>query len=223
MTGMLVVCAGCESSPEKSGESKAPGSRTESESESKSGSKQAEKPSSEGDQTGKKAESESGESSGDSHGEAAMKVTSSAFAEGETIPKKYTCSGEGLSPPLSWEGAPEATKSFVVMLKDPDAPSGTFKHWAAYDIPADQTSLSAGIGPEASALEQATNDFGNVGYGAPCPPPSHGAHRYQFFVWALDVASLDVGDSPDFAAVEQAASEHKITGAQLTGTFAREK
>lgn len=149
-----------------------------------------------------------------------MKLSSDAFADGETIPERYTCVGEGESPPLSWEEAPEETSSFVVFCEDPDAPGGTFKHWAAFEISGETTSLKAGAASNPS-FSEGTNDFGDVGYGAPCPPPGDGAHRYQFYVWALGTESLDVGEAPGYDAVRSAAEEHKLAAGKLTGKFSR--
>lgn len=152
-----------------------------------------------------------------------MEVTSSAFADGETIPKRYSCEGEEVSPPLSWSGAPDEARSFVVLCADPDAPSGTFKHWAVYDIPADTTSLPEGVekAAQTGSFEQGTNDFGDVGYGAPCPPPGDGAHRYQFRVLALDTETLDLRGAPAYDAVESAAKRHEIDSATITGLYER--
>ena len=116
-----------------------------------------------------------------------MRLTSTAFADGERIPSRYTCDGENFSPPMSWSGAPRQTMSFVLLCDDPDAPLGMWRHWAVYDIPPSRTSLSANV-PRAHAVEdfkQAINDFRHPGYGGPCPPPSHGPHRYYFRLLAL--------------------------------------
>ena len=150
-----------------------------------------------------------------------MEMESSAFADGETIPAKYSCEGEGVSPPLSWEGAPEETQSFVVLCADPDAPSGTFKHWSVYDLAPGRTSLEAGMSSEEGDFKEGTNDFGETGYGAPCPPPGDEAHRYQFRVWALDVDKLDVGASPSYDEVERAARNHLLAEGTLTGMYER--
>lgn len=149
-----------------------------------------------------------------------MEVTSSAFADREKIPTEYTCQGEGMSPPLSWEQVPDETQSFVILCADPDAPGGTFKHWSAYDIPPEMTSLEEGASSNAE-FDQGTNDFGNQGYGAPCPPPGDDAHRYEFRVWALDVDKLDVGTDPSYDEVERAARNHLLESATLTGMYER--
>ena len=105
----------------------------------------------------------------------AFELTSEAFEDGGTIPVRYTCDGENVSPPLAWSGAPEGTKSFALFVEDPDAPRGTFDHWIVYDIPADAEGLpeDAGASPRLEAPGgplQGKNDFGDVGWGGPCPP-----------------------------------------------------
>ncbi|HLE13710.1 MAG TPA: YbhB/YbcL family Raf kinase inhibitor-like protein, partial [Anaerolineales bacterium] len=103
-------------------------------------------------------------------------VTSTAFNEGENIPKEYSCDGENLSPPLAWSDVPQGTQSLVLIVDDPDAPSGTFVHWVVYDLPADLASLpegASGIGREG------VNGFRKSGFGGPCPPRGS-THRYFF-------------------------------------------
>lgn len=164
------------------------------------------------------------ESKGDGGSAGEFSVSTTAFADGERIPTEYTCSGEGKSPPLEWSGVPAGTKSFVVLCEDPDAPNGVFKHWGAFDISGDRTSLPAGIPGKAQTegLRQSKNDFGDVGYGPPCPPPGDGSHRYRFEVWALETSSLDLGDVPSYETTKEAARKHRIAGTTVTGTFSRE-
>ena len=150
-----------------------------------------------------------------------MKLTSAAFADGESIPPKYSCEGEGISPPLSWSEVPEGAESFVLLCEDPDAPGGTFKHWAAYEISAATDSLPEGVPARTSDFKQASNDFGDTGFGAPCPPPGHGAHHYNFEIWALDTDTLELGATPSYEQVRREAEKHKIDSAELTGTFQR--
>lgn len=120
-------------------------------------------------------------------------LRSPAFGRGEPIPPKYTCDGDDVSPPLQWEGAPEGVKSYALIMYDPDAPVGTFIHWVLYDIPGSRTGLPEGV-PAKGKVEgvgiQGVNDFGKIGYGGPCPPRWHGAHRYYFALHALNVESL---------------------------------
>jgi Raf kinase inhibitor-like YbhB/YbcL family protein len=112
-----------------------------------------------------------------------LKVFSPSFNEGEMIPSKFTCDGQNISPPISWEGLPEGTKALALICDDPDAPSGDFVHWVVFNIPADR----GGFEENAEAGDVAflgMTDFGRRGYGGPCPPS--GTHHYHFKVYALD-------------------------------------
>jgi Raf kinase inhibitor-like YbhB/YbcL family protein len=99
-------------------------------------------------------------------------LSSPAFSNRQTIPAKYTCDGENLSPPLQWSGAPVETPSFVLIIEDPDAPTGVFRHWAVYNLPPEVAALPEGVGgqPSAEELRQGVNDFGHARYDGPCPP-----------------------------------------------------
>ena len=116
-----------------------------------------------------------------------IRITSAAFKEGEFIPKKYTCDGENVSPPLEWNGIPVEAKSIAIICDDPDAPMGTWVHWVVFNIPASKNKLNEKI-PANKVLEdgttQGSNDFKKIGYGGPCPPS--GTHRYFFKIYALD-------------------------------------
>jgi hypothetical protein len=153
----------------------------------------------------------------------AFQLTSTAFSDGQRIPKRYACDGENLSPPLAWSGAPSTTRSFVLLCDDPDAPAGTWHHWALFDIPATQTELSEGLPREArvQAMRQATNDFVEIGYGGPCPPRGHGAHHYRFRLSALSVDKLSVKERARCKDVERAAHPHVIETADLVGIYSR--
>lgn len=153
----------------------------------------------------------------------ALTLTSSAFAHGERIPKRYTCDGEDLSPPLSWSGAPEGTMSFALVCDDPDAPMGTWHHWAAYDIPAEFSELEEGFPADAriGSVHQAFTDFGRTGYGGPCPPKGHGTHHYGFRLFALDVKHLELPAGAKCEDVEKAAAPHVLARAELMGTYSR--
>ena len=107
-----------------------------------------------------------------------MQLKSSAFTNGERIPRRYSCDGEDMSPPLAWVDAPEDTRSFAIFCDDPDAPSGIFHHWAMFDIPKTTRDLPEGFASNAarSLALQGTNDFGKTGYGGACPPKGHGTH-----------------------------------------------
>ena len=107
-----------------------------------------------------------------------MRLRSSAFSDGAAIPRRFS-DGEDVSPPLQWSDEPTGTRGFVLFCDDPDAPAGTWHHWAAYDIPAERTTLPEGAGRAGGkeALKHAVNDFSRPGYGGPCPPRGHGPHR----------------------------------------------
>ncbi len=105
----------------------------------------------------------------------AMRLRSPAFEDGSTIPRKYTRDGENRSPPLEWSGAPPGTRSFLVVMEDPDAPSGMFRHWAVYNVPPGDSALPEGAPVEALGI----NDFGRRAYDGPEPPKGHGPHRYH--------------------------------------------
>ena len=151
-----------------------------------------------------------------------LKVTSSAFEEGELIPKQYTCDDADVSPPLAWSGAPEETQTFALICDDPDAPAGTWVHWVLYNWPADTTQLPEAV-PTQPELEngarQGRNDFGNIGYGGPCPPS--GTHRYYFKVYAVDTV-LDLVPGATKAELLKAMAGHIVAEGQLMGKYARQ-
>jgi Raf kinase inhibitor-like YbhB/YbcL family protein len=149
-----------------------------------------------------------------------MRLISDAFAAGQSIPLRYTCEGEDLSPALRWSDAPGGTKSFVLLCDDPDAPAGTWHHWAVYDIPPDMRELAEGASRQ-SGLKQAVNDFCRSGYGGPCPPRGHGVHHYHFRLLALSVERLHFGKPPTCVDVDREAHKHAIDEAILIGTYQR--
>ncbi len=149
-----------------------------------------------------------------------MRLSSEAFAEGETIPVRHTCDGADVSPPLVWTEAPPQTRSFVLICEDPDAPAGVWHHWAVFDLPADRSGLPEGAG-KAGGLRQAVNDFRRLGYGGPCPPRGHGPHRYRFRLLALSVDHLDIDRQPSAVQVDRAARRHLLAEAVLVGTYRR--
>ncbi len=146
----------------------------------------------------------------------AFKLVSDAFSEGGTIPKKFTCDGESISPRLQWAGAPNGTKSFALIVDDPDAPSGTFTHWVTFDIPATQTEIAERA---VTVGKGGKNGRGQTGYTGPCPPS--GTHRYFFTLYALDISSLSLSDGATRADVEKAMDGHVLAKAQLMGKYAR--
>lgn len=154
-----------------------------------------------------------------------LKLTSPAFAQGEEIPSKYTCDGANLSPALAWSGAPQGTRGFLLVCDDPDAPSGTFHHWAAFDIPPDWSGLEAGFGPESlePGFRQAINDFGKPGYGGPCPPRGHGLHHYHFRLSALSEASLPAAPGASCVEVMRLARPYVLEFTELVGVYERSK
>ena len=117
-----------------------------------------------------------------------ISATSDAFVQDQTIPARYTCLGENISPAVTWTRVPDGTQSFAVVMEDPDAPGGVFTHWLVYGIPATKSGLAEGLPTEAmltGGILQGTNSFGTVGYRGPCPPRGS-THRYVLRVYALD-------------------------------------
>ena len=149
-------------------------------------------------------------------------LKSDAFAQGDTLPTQFTCDGADQSPPLAWSEPPDGTRSFALIVDDPDAPSGTFRHWGAYNIPSVARDLAPGAGnQEEGLMTQARNDFGKPGYGGACPPPGHGPHHYRFKLFALDVDKLSVGNGASIKDVEAEAEKHLVGRAELTGVYER--
>jgi Raf kinase inhibitor-like YbhB/YbcL family protein len=151
-----------------------------------------------------------------------MKLTSTAWTEGQRIPTEYTCDGDDSSPPLAWTDAPAGAKSLALICDDPDAPMGTWVHWVIYDLPLDLRGLTEGL-PTKDRLPdgalQGLNDFKRVGYGGPCPPPGK-PHRYYFTLYALDV-TLNLKPRATKAQVLDACKGHVLAEAQLMGRFGR--
>ncbi len=151
----------------------------------------------------------------------AFTLESPAFPNGGEIPRKYARDGNNVSPPLAWKDAPPETKSFVLIVEDPDAPSGTFRHWALYNIPPEPSHLPEGTtaGAKTESLGHGVNDFGNPRYDGPQPPKGHGVHHYHFRLAALDTESLHLPPKARVAEVWKAAKPHVIAEAELVGTF----
>jgi hypothetical protein len=154
-----------------------------------------------------------------------LTVESAAFAAGEAIPKKYAYRGEGdnVSPPLTWAGAPEGTRSFALVCDDPDAPSprnpreNPWVHWVVYNIPPDRTALEEG---DAGGV-QGKSDFKERGWGGPMPPPGSGTHRYFFKVYALDT-KLALGEGATKAELLKAMEGHILGQGEIHGTYTRQ-
>lgn len=144
---------------------------------------------------------------------------SPVFQNGGAIPDRYARLGENVSPPLRWTDPPEEAKSFILVVEDPDAPSGTFWHWAIHGINPGQRELREGSGAPSGTRRQALNDFGNPRYDGPQPPRGRGAHHYHFRIAALDVAQLDLPDDAKAEGAWSAARPHVIDEAELVGIF----
>jgi Raf kinase inhibitor-like YbhB/YbcL family protein len=149
-----------------------------------------------------------------------LQVTSTAFKEGETIPKQYTGDGADKSPPLRWSDPPDGTKSFALICEDPDAPRGTFVHWVLFNVPAKTRELPEGV-PARETLDdgsrQGKNGFGNIGYGGPAPPRGK-PHRYYFKLSALDT-TLDLPAGATAEQARSAMSGHVLAERQLMGRY----
>jgi len=137
----------------------------------------------------------------------------------------FGCSGQNISPALSWSNPPAGTKSFAVTAYDPDAPTGSgWWHWVMYNIPATETGLAAGAGNGRNAprgSQQGNTDFGTKGYGGPCPPAGDKPHHYHFKVFALKVDKLDVPGNATAAMVGFNLNANKLATATVTGLYAR--
>lgn len=150
-----------------------------------------------------------------------LSVASPAFPNGQRIPDRYSKDGGNVSPPLEWTDAPRNTRSFALILEDPDAPRGTFRHWAVYNVPPAYQGLGEDSGSAGSgaSLEMAVNDFGHRTYDGPQPPHGHGAHHYHFRLLALDVPDLSLPPRANVMEVLAAAQPHIIAQAETIGTF----
>lgn len=154
-----------------------------------------------------------------------MKLTSTAFENGGKIPLKYTCDGENINPPLSWSGAPEGTKSFALIMDDPDIPDSVkqargiaeFVHWVVFNIPKETTRIDEGKNPEGVA---GLNSTGKTGYVGSCPPDRE--HRYFFRLYALDVV-LDLSDPANKYSLTRAMKGNILSVAELVGRYERKK
>lgn len=147
-----------------------------------------------------------------------MNIESPDFSEGEVVPRRFTCEGEDVSPRLRWSGVPEQTKELLLIVDDPDAPGGLFIHWVLGGMDRGRTGLNEGEVPEEAT--QGINDYGNIGYGGPCPPVGHGEHRYYFTLYALaQPLMLKEGDTAEVARV--AARGNVLEEAKLMGRYER--
>src|SRR5207302_9721370 len=158
-------------------------------------------------------------------GGATMKidVNSSAFGQGESIPKLYTGDGKDISPPLKWADPPAATKSFALIADDPDAPRGTWVHWVLFNLPPDTRNLDEGVQKSetlSNGAKQGKTDFGSVGYGGPAPPKGK-PHRYYFKLYALD-RQLDLPAGATKDQLLTAMKDHVVAEGQLMGRYGRD-
>ena len=159
-----------------------------------------------------------------------LTLTSTDIAPGGRIAEAqifngFGCTGPNTSPALAWSGVPDGTKSFVVTVYDPDAPTGSgFWHWVLYNIPASTTSLPQGAGmagKEPAGAVQSSNDFGASGYGGPCPPPGSKPHRYVFTVFAIKTDKLGVPDHPTNAVIGFVTRASMLGQASFTAKYGR--
>lgn len=148
-----------------------------------------------------------------------FRLRSPAFVDGAPIPRKYSHEGDNLAPPLQWENAPPGTRSYALIVEDPDAPRGTFRHWGVYNIGGDHQGLPEGAD---AALGCAVNDFGRRDWDGPEPPRGHGVHHYHFRLAALDVDTLPVPAGAKVADLWKACQGHVLGEAALVGTYERQ-
>lgn len=151
----------------------------------------------------------------------AFQISSSAFANGDMIPRRYTCDGEDVSPPLEWTGVPDGTKSLALICDDPDAPMGTWVHWVVFNLPPGSEGLPEQVLSEkqlGNNARQGSNDFRRIGYGGPCPPG--GTHRYFFKLYALDT-ELELASGSGKAQLLKAMEGHILAEGELIGKYRR--
>jgi hypothetical protein len=148
----------------------------------------------------------------------AFMLVSSAFNHNDLIPAKYTCDGENISPELSWQNPPKGTKSFALIVDDPDAPAKVWVHWIVCNMPSSVTHLAEG--EHTDNFVTGNNDFKTQVYGGPCPPS--GMHRYQFTLYALD-SMLNVQNGINKQTLLDAMQDHILGSVTLVGTYQRKK
>lgn len=147
-------------------------------------------------------------------------VSTTAFQDGGLISKKFTCDGPDISPALVWTESPAGTKSFALIMDDPDALAGTWVHWVLYDLPGDARKLAEGVAKDLRLPEgsrQGRNDFGKIGYNGPCPPKG-GPHRYFLKLYALD-RKIKLKAGATKAELERAMKGHILAEAEVVGRF----
>lgn len=144
-----------------------------------------------------------------------MQIESPVFKHEQTIPQRYTCEGENVSPPLVFKNLPKGVKTLALIVDDPDAPHGTFDHWIVWNLPAN----SSGLGEGAVVLHQGNNSYGIPQYRGPCPPPGK-PHRYFFKLYALDV-ELNLKEGIDKKDLEKAIEGHILAKTEMIGMYKR--
>lgn len=147
-----------------------------------------------------------------------MKLVSPVFKNQTSIPSRYTCDGENISPPLEWSEIPVETKSLVLIMNDPDAPRGTWDHWVVFNLPANITFLAEGVKQFPVGTKVGKNSWGKTEYGGPCPPDRQ--HRYFFKLYALDVF-LELSNGATKNQIQEAMKGHVIEQVELVGFYAR--
>lgn len=149
-----------------------------------------------------------------------LTLISPAFSQGERIPDKHARDGDNLLPPIKWNGAPEGARSFALIVEDPDAPRGTFRHLGVFNIPSSFEGLAESADTQNDdGPRYAVNDFGFARYDGPQPPKGHGTHHYHFKLAALDVPKLSIPATAGVEAIWKEACKHKLDEAELVGTF----
>ena len=152
-----------------------------------------------------------------------MRMFSTAISAGGRVPQQHTCDGAGVSPPLQWADVPDGVQSFALLCDDPDAPSGVFTHWVLFNLSSGSRELPEGVPADAVlsiGARQGTNSFGEVGYGAACPPPGDREHRYIFTLYALD-SDLTLAPGARKDQLLDAMRDHVLAEAQLVGKYSR--
>ncbi len=150
-----------------------------------------------------------------------MKLTSEAFEHQQPIPAKYTCEGEGIAPELSWANAPKDTKSFVLIMDDPDAVGGVWDHWVVYNISLNTNSTKDDeFTQEGTKIGKSTN--GKNSYVGPCPPVGSGSHNYTFKLYALDIEQI-IPEGESKLDIENVMQNHILEETQLIGTYEKKK
>jgi Raf kinase inhibitor-like YbhB/YbcL family protein len=147
-----------------------------------------------------------------------MKISSNAFEHNWQIPKKYTCDGSDVNPPLKFEGVPSEAKSLALIVDDPDAPVGTWVHWVLWNIDPKTSEIKENSVPKGA--HQGMNDFRKNDYGGPCPPS--GAHRYFFKLYAIDI-TLNLAPNATKSDIESAIKGHILAKAELIGLYKRSR